>query len=126
MQILSEEKMKREISGLRHYHSLYRVHIMNLLDEGYSNLKSTADALEKINQLDLNTEQNSKTTADINLYESECRDVHVNTDDGSDLVTEVYSPSTSDVYAIYICVCVFCGVCTHTMLSFTCILHFFM
>ncbi|KAM7482411.1 hypothetical protein LguiB_006994 [Lonicera macranthoides] len=92
--ILSEEKMKRDISGLHHYHSLYRVHIMNLLDEGYSNLKSTANALEeKVNQLDFNREQNSKTTADINLYESECRDVHVNTDDGSDLVSERNVPS---------------------------------
>ncbi|KAA8545768.1 hypothetical protein F0562_020781 [Nyssa sinensis] len=50
--ILSQETIKKGISGLHHYHSQHRVHIMNLLDEGSSHLKSIVNVVEeKISQL---------------------------------------------------------------------------
>ncbi|CAK9141371.1 unnamed protein product [Ilex paraguariensis] len=86
--ILSEEKVKKWIAGLLHYHSLHRVHIMNLLDEGYLHLKSTINSVEeKIRQIDISGGQNLKSPpVDVKLPESECRDVHINTN--ADLITK--------------------------------------
>lgn len=70
---------KNRISGLLHYHSQHRIHIVNLLDEGKSHLKSIIDVVEeKIRQLDAGREQNLKPSQrDLKSDEHECRDVHV-------------------------------------------------
>lgn len=85
-----EEKMEKGIAGLLHNHSQLRIDIKNLLDEGYSHLKSTIDILEdKIKQLRINGELNIiPPRIDTKLQESECPDVHVTTDASSDLVTK--------------------------------------
>lgn len=91
MQILSEEKLKG-LSELVHHHSQHRAHIINLLDEGYSHLKSITDAVEeKIKQFEVNREQQLiSPQTDTVLRESECRDVHINNDLASDLITKVF------------------------------------
>ncbi|KAK6159204.1 hypothetical protein DH2020_006518 [Rehmannia glutinosa] len=81
--ILSEEKIKKQISALQHHHSQFRIDITNLLDEGYSELKSINDAVvEKIRQLELSRECNleSSVIQDEELHESECKDVHISAD----------------------------------------------
>ncbi|GMP38556.1 hypothetical protein CsSME_00009756 [Camellia sinensis var. sinensis] len=77
----SEEMIKRGISGLHHYHSEQKAYIMNLLDEGYSDLKSIIEVVEeKIRQLDASREQSWKSPLrDVMLDENDCRDLHVNT-----------------------------------------------
>ncbi|THG14555.1 hypothetical protein TEA_002587 [Camellia sinensis var. sinensis] len=77
----SEEMIKRGISGLHHYHSEHKAYIMNLLDEGYSDLKSIIEVVEeKIRQLDASREQSWKSPLrDVMLDENDCRDLHVNT-----------------------------------------------
>ncbi|KAG8368490.1 hypothetical protein BUALT_Bualt15G0051100 [Buddleja alternifolia] len=79
--IRSDEKIKKQISALFHQHSQYRNNIVNLLDVGYSELKSINDAVvEKIRQLELSEEHNLKSSLiqKNELLESECRDVHSN------------------------------------------------
>ncbi|GMP38557.1 hypothetical protein CsSME_00009756 [Camellia sinensis var. sinensis] len=73
--------IKRGISGLHHYHSEQKAYIMNLLDEGYSDLKSIIEVVEeKIRQLDASREQSWKSPLrDVMLDENDCRDLHVNT-----------------------------------------------
>lgn len=77
----SEETIKKGISGLHHYHSEHKAYIMNLLDEGYSNLKSIIEVVEeKIRELDASREQSWKSPPrDVMLDENDCRDLHVNT-----------------------------------------------
>lgn len=77
----SEETIKKGISGLHHYHSEHKAYIMNLLDEGYSDLKSIIEVVEeKIRQLDASREQSWKSPPrDVMLDENDCRDLHVNT-----------------------------------------------
>ncbi|KAL2477381.1 myosin heavy chain-related [Forsythia ovata] len=95
--ILSEKKIKKEISALLYYHSQCRVNITNLLDEGYSELKSIIDVVEeKIRQLEMSGEQNLKTSLpeDVKLQESELRD-DTNTDSGPDSITKRSDPGFS-------------------------------
>lgn len=82
---------KNRISGLLHYHSQHRLHIVNLLDEGKSHLKSIIDVVEeKIRQLDADREQNLEPPQrDLKLYENECRDVHVSIVGDHNSVAEV-------------------------------------
>ncbi|KAL7236434.1 hypothetical protein ACSBR1_019669 [Camellia fascicularis] len=77
----SEETIKKGISGLHHYHSEHKAYIMNLLDEGYSDLKSIIEVVEeKIRHLDASREQSWKSPPrDVMLDENDCRDLHVNT-----------------------------------------------
>lgn len=77
----SEEMIKKGISGLHRYHSEHKAYIMNLLDEGYSDLKSIIEVVEeKIRQLDASREQSWKSPPrDVMLDENDCRDLHVNT-----------------------------------------------
>lgn len=71
--------LKNRISGLLHYHSQHRTHVVNLLDEGKSHLKSIIEEVEeKIRQFDAGRERNLESSQrDLKLDESECRDVHV-------------------------------------------------
>ncbi|XP_059653007.1 uncharacterized protein LOC132300087 isoform X3 [Cornus florida] len=100
--LLSEEMINKRVSELLKYHSQYGIHIKKLLDEGYSNLKSTIDVIEeKIRQLDVAREQKLESPRkDVKLDESECRDVHVNTDTGSDLINQRNDPGLPNILAI--------------------------
>ncbi|KAK3035708.1 hypothetical protein RJ639_033410 [Escallonia herrerae] len=102
LNIFSQDKMKKEISGLLHLHSQHRVHIVHLLDNGYSHLKSTIDVIEdKIRQLDMNGDQNLMSPrGNIKLQESECRDVHINNDAGSNLCTEMSVPDLTNRFIV--------------------------
>ncbi|KAL3814320.1 hypothetical protein ACJIZ3_015588 [Penstemon smallii] len=119
--ILSEEKVKKQISALLHYHSQYRMDIMNLLDEGNSELKSIVDVIvgkirqlelsrehdlkssltqdnelvEKIRQLELSREHILKSSPiqDTELHETECKDTS-----GPSLPTQ-NAPGTGDTSA---------------------------
>lgn len=97
--ILSEKKIKKEISALHYYHSQFRNNITNLLDEGYSEIKSIIDVVEeKIRQLEMSEERNFKSSLqeDVKLQESKLRD-DTNTDSGPNSITKRsdlgYSPT---------------------------------
>lgn len=91
MQILLDKMVVNGIAGLHHYHSQHRVHIMNLLGEERLHMKSIINMVEeKIRQFDVITEQTlGPSQRIINLDENECRDVHINTDADSALVSKV-------------------------------------
>lgn len=91
------------MSILRDYHSKHRTNVMNLLDEGYSLLESTIiEVEEKIRQLEFSGKQslNSPKAEDIELHESDCRDVHVNDDMG--LVSTAQASFWVVVYAFFL------------------------
>lgn len=97
--ILSEKKIKKEISALHYYHSQFRNNITNLLDEGYSEIKSIIHVVEeKIRQLEMSEERNLKSSLleDVKLQERELRD-DTNTDSGPNSITKRsdlgYSPT---------------------------------
>ncbi|PSS29264.1 Sporulation-specific protein [Actinidia chinensis var. chinensis] len=87
---LSEELIKKGISGLHNYHSQHKDNIMNILDEGYSHLTSIVNAVEeKIRQLNGSREQSRKfPRRDVTLDEDDFRDVHINMIAGSDLINK--------------------------------------
>lgn len=89
--IISHQMFKNRISGLLHYHSQHRLHVVNLLDEGKSHLKSIIDVVEeKIRQLDADRGQNLEPPQrDLKLDENECRDVHVSIVGDHNSVAEV-------------------------------------
>ncbi|KAE9447094.1 hypothetical protein C3L33_21012, partial [Rhododendron williamsianum] len=99
---LSEELIKKQIAGLLHYHSEHKAHIMNILDEGYTQLKSTVDVLEeKISQLNTSRKQSwTSPQGDVVLDENDCRDVHVNTVDGPDSINKGNDPELRKSLAI--------------------------
>lgn len=81
--VLLLEKIENTISALLDYHSKHRTNVMNLLDEGYSLLESNIiEVEEKLRQLELSGKQSvgSSKAEDVELHESDCRDVHVNND----------------------------------------------
>lgn len=81
--VLLLEKIENTISALLDYHSKHRTNVMNLLDEGYSLLESNiTEVEEKLRQLELSGKQSvgSSKAEDVELHESDCRDVHVNND----------------------------------------------
>ncbi|XAR52933.1 hypothetical protein NMG60_11021269 [Bertholletia excelsa] len=102
--ILSEEIITKRILELRQFHSQHRTHIMNLLDEGYSHLKSIIDMVEeKVSQIDVNREQDRNSPQrDVASDENDCRDVHVNTVDVSSLDTEGNDPGSPKSVALAI------------------------
>ncbi|KAI3702320.1 hypothetical protein L6452_28054 [Arctium lappa] len=85
-----EEKMKKDISGLRSFHSQHRLDIVNLLEEESSQFKSVVNAInEKMRQLCMNGElDHLLPQRDMTLQESDCRDVHISPDAGSDAITK--------------------------------------
>ncbi|KAL8541592.1 hypothetical protein ACS0TY_002747 [Phlomoides rotata] len=94
--IRSQGKIKKQISALLQHHSQYRIDIVSLLDEGYSEIKSLNDVvIEKMRQLDLSTECNFKASQnqDKELHESECKDVHISADSRPVSITKSDDPS---------------------------------
>lgn len=93
MQMHTYKMIKSEIAGLHQYHSQHRVHVMNLLDEGKSHMKSIVDVIEEnIRQFEVSRVQSLRPPqGDEKLEEYEFRDVHMATDAGSDLLSKVCS-----------------------------------
>lgn len=93
--------IKGEIAGLHQYHSQHRVHVMNLLDEGKSHMKSIVDVIEEnIRQFEVSRVQSLRPPqGDEKLEEYEFRDVHMATDAGSDLLSKRNGPALPDVVA---------------------------
>ncbi|EYU21870.1 hypothetical protein MIMGU_mgv1a023746mg, partial [Erythranthe guttata] len=94
--IFSEDKIKKQISALLNDHSQYKIDITNLLDEGYSELKSITDSvIEKINEFEMSEKEcNSKSSSvqEKESNENECRDVHINADSGPASITKINDP----------------------------------
>lgn len=87
---LSAEKM-RGLSELLHQYPQFRTDIINLLDEGFSHLKSITGSVEEtIKRFEVDREQKSIfTDTGMLLHENERGYVHVNNDAPSDLITKV-------------------------------------
>jgi hypothetical protein len=113
MQIRTHKMIKSGIAGLHQYHSQHRVHVMNLLDEGKSHMNSIVDAIdEKIRQFEVSRVQSLRPPqGDDKLEENECRDVHMATDAGFNLLSKVCSLQAYAVHLLVfsVCVCV-CGI----------------
>lgn len=86
--------MKRDLSGLRSFHSQHRLEIVNLLEEESSYFKSVVDDIkENIRLISINRELNNMSPQrDVTLQENDCRDVHISPDTGSDTIIKVYDP----------------------------------
>ncbi|KAJ0801129.1 hypothetical protein HanPI659440_Chr03g0113411 [Helianthus annuus] len=85
-----EEKTKRDISGLRSFHSQHRLEVVSLLEEESSYIKSVVDEVkENMKQICINGERNSLSPQrDTKLQENDCRDVHISPDAASDTTTK--------------------------------------
>lgn len=79
-----------EISMLRDFHSQHRINITKLLDEGFSQLKSDLHSVEEnFRQLDMSRGNDIVSPQIDDVKESECRDVHINTESSAELSTTV-------------------------------------
>ncbi|KAJ1388353.1 hypothetical protein SESBI_39180 [Sesbania bispinosa] len=77
-QIFMDKVIESGIADLKHYHSKCRDHIMNLLSDGQSNIKSTINVIdEKVRRFDQGTVSTLAPQSDTELEEHECRDVHI-------------------------------------------------
>lgn len=96
--ILSDKMIQNGVSELLRYHSQQRVHIINLLDEGKSHLRSIIDAVEeKIRQLGMSRAQNMDSPQRyLKLDENKCQDVHTSTDVDPSLVVKRNNPGSPD------------------------------
>ncbi|XP_024017865.1 TATA element modulatory factor isoform X5 [Morus notabilis] len=77
--IHADAMIKNRIAELRHHYSECRVHIVNLLDDGKSLIKSSVDAIdEKIREFGASKAQTLELSPrEVNQEEHECRDVHI-------------------------------------------------
>lgn len=100
--ILSEEKLRAQISAFRHYHSQHRLNITSLLDEGFSHIKSAMNMVEE-KLKDCGTSEreiHSSQVNDLKFNELECQDVQINNDDGSDLIFKRNQPSLTTTVTV--------------------------
>lgn len=66
------------ITDLKHCHSKCKDHIINLLNDGQSSIKSIINVIdERVRKFDQNTVPNLVLQRDAELEENECRDVHI-------------------------------------------------
>ncbi|XP_019165519.1 PREDICTED: uncharacterized protein LOC109161532 isoform X2 [Ipomoea nil] len=100
--ILSEQKIIAEISMLRDFHSQHRTNITKLLDEGFSEFKSDLRMVEeKFRQLDMSSRGNDLISPQVDdVKESECRDVHINTESSAEPSTTRNDPNLSTTTAM--------------------------
>lgn len=91
MQVVMYKIIRNGIAGLNQDHSRHRAHIMNLLDQGKSHMKSIADVMEtKIRQFEVTRLQSlGPSRGDEKLEDYECRDVHMAPETGSDWLFKV-------------------------------------
>ncbi|KAG9135094.1 hypothetical protein Leryth_011593 [Lithospermum erythrorhizon] len=95
-----EERIMKGISILHCFHSQTRTNIMNLLHEEYSFMKSTVDKVEesiKLLQIGKSHKLVSPQSENLELSQTECRDVHISSDTGlnSPLLEKVNSVACS-------------------------------
>ncbi|KAH0767167.1 hypothetical protein KY290_003070 [Solanum tuberosum] len=100
--ILSEEKLRAQISAFRHYHSQHKINITSLLDEGFSHIKSAVNMVEeKLKDCSMSERDiNSSQVDNLKLNELERQDVWINNDDGSDLIFKRNQPSLTTTIAV--------------------------
>ncbi|KAK9183887.1 hypothetical protein WN943_024232 [Citrus x changshan-huyou] len=100
--IHSDKFISNAIAELRLCHSQLRVHVVNSLEEGRSRIKSISDVIEEKTQHcdDVIRGQNTGTyQRETKLDEFECRDVHINNDANTNLVSQRNDPAYGDIEA---------------------------
>ncbi|KAH9655634.1 Myosin heavy chain-like protein [Citrus sinensis] len=100
--IHSDKFISNAIAELRLCHSQLRVHVVNSLEEGRSHIKSISDVIEEKTQHcdDVIRGQNTGTyQRETKLDEFECRDVHINNDADTNLVSQRNDPAYCDIEA---------------------------
>ncbi|XLR43589.1 hypothetical protein HN51_027631 [Arachis hypogaea] len=66
------------IANLKHHHSQYKEHIMNLLNDGESSVKSIINVIdERVRSFDQSTVPYLILQRDGQLEDHECQDVHI-------------------------------------------------
>ncbi|XP_027359641.1 golgin IMH1 isoform X3 [Abrus precatorius] len=76
--ISMDKVIENAIADLKHHHSKCRYHIINLLSDGESSMKSIINVIdERIRRFDQSTVPNLTPQRDAELEEHECRDVHI-------------------------------------------------
>ncbi|XP_073220788.1 uncharacterized protein [Cicer arietinum] len=77
-QIKMNKVIENGVADLKHHHSEYRDHIMNLLSDGESTIKSIMNVIdERVKMFNQNIEPNLVPQRDTELEENECRDAHI-------------------------------------------------
>jgi hypothetical protein len=70
------------IADLKQHHFQYRDHIMNLLSDGDSTIKSIINVIdERVRRFDQNIEPNFISQGDTEVDENECGDAHISLQD---------------------------------------------
>lgn len=78
LQISVDKVIDNGIADLKHYHSQCREHIMNLLNDGESSIKSIINVIdERVRSFDQSTVPYLTPRRDAELEDHECRDVHI-------------------------------------------------
>lgn len=78
LQIKMNKVIENGVADLKHHHSEYRDHIMNLLSDGESTIKSIMNVIdERVKMFNQNIEPNLVPQRDTELEENECRDAHI-------------------------------------------------
>ncbi|KAK9941861.1 hypothetical protein M0R45_007554 [Rubus argutus] len=100
--ILTDRMIRKEMAELHCYYSQHRIHIMNLLNEGSTCIKSIINAAEeKCRQIDASRlAKLEPPPGDVKQDESECQDVHEITDADPHMVFKDGGPSLSDMVAV--------------------------
>ncbi|XP_015073881.1 myosin-13 isoform X2 [Solanum pennellii] len=99
--ILSEEKLRAQISAFRLYHSQHKIDITSLLDEGFSHIKSAVNMVdEKLKDCSMSERDINSSQVDNLKNELEHQDVRVNNDDGSELIFKRNQPSLTTTIAV--------------------------
>lgn len=82
LQIYMNKVIENGIADLKHHHFKYRDHIMNLLRDGESTIKSIINVIdERIRRFNENIEPNLVHQRDKEREENECRDAHISPQD---------------------------------------------
>ncbi|XP_060168064.1 uncharacterized protein LOC132598928 isoform X1 [Lycium barbarum] len=100
--ILSEKKLRAQISAFRHYLSQHRLNITSLLDEGFSHIKSAMNMVdEKLRGCSMSERDLNSSRVDyLKFNELEYQDVRINNDDGSSLIFKRNEPSVTTTITV--------------------------
>ncbi|WJX59943.1 hypothetical protein P8452_45210 [Trifolium repens] len=81
-QIYMNKVIENGIADLKQHHFQYRDHIMNLLSDGDSTIKSIINVIdERVRRFDQNIEPNFISQGDTEVDENECGDAHISLQD---------------------------------------------
>lgn len=91
MKVLADKMIMKGLEGLHHCHLQLKSHVMDLLTEGSSHVKSICNLVEeKLRQLHASSVQNlGLYQTAVNVDENDCRDVHISIDSDPSLASEV-------------------------------------